>query len=125
MSAVINKVSGFANSLVTKSTQFANSAVYWGKVGAEVGKVVYKQEGLAPPTQQQFQQVYQNALKFIQSPQQQKEFIAKASQFQPTRQCAVKAGVYGAHLLGFFSVGEIIGRRSIFGYPSVGHAEHH
>lgn len=123
MSAIINKATSAVNSLVTKSTQLANCAVYWTKVSAEVGKVVYKNEGLAPPSTQQFQQVYQNALKFIKSPQQQKEFAQKAAQFKPNKECAVKAAVYGTQLLAFFSVGEIIGRRHVFGYPSVGH--HH
>lgn len=123
MSAIINKATGIVNNAVTKTTQFGNCAVYWGKVGAEVSKLVYQKEGLAPPSSQQFQSVYNNALKFIQSPQQQKEFIAKAAAFRPGKGCAVKAGVYGTQLLAFFSVGEIIGRRSIFGYPSLGH--HH
>lgn len=125
MSAIINKATGFANSLVTKSTQLANCAVYWSKVGAEVGKVVYKSEGLAPPSQQQFQQVYQNAFKLIKSPQQQKELLAKASQFRPGKECAAKAAIYGTQLLAFFSVGEIIGRRSLFGYPAFGHGQEH
>lgn len=120
MSAIITKATSAVNGLVNKSTQLANCATYWGKVSAEVGKIVYKSEGLAPPTQQNFQQVYQNALKFIKSPQQQKEFVTKASQFKPTKECAVKAAVYGTQLLGFFSLGEIIGRRRIFGYPAVG-----
>lgn len=123
MSAIITKATNTVNGLVNKSTQFVNCATYWGKVSAEVGKIVYKSEGLAPPTQQNFQQVYQNAFKFIKSPQQQKDFLAKAAQFKPTKECAVKAAVYGTQLLGFFSVGEIIGRRSVFGYPSVG--SHH
>ncbi|ODV78005.1 uncharacterized protein CANTADRAFT_7473 [Suhomyces tanzawaensis NRRL Y-17324] len=123
MSAIISKATNVVNGLVTKSTQVANSALYWTKVGAEVGKVVYKKEGLAPPSGQQFQQLYQNALKFVQSPAQQKEFLSKAAQIQPNKETAVKAAVYGTQLLAFFSIGEIIGRRSIFGYPSSG--SHH
>lgn len=124
MSAIVTKVTNVTNSLVAKSTQLANAAVYWGKVTAEVGKIVYKAEGLAPPSQKQFQQVYQTAWKSITSPQQQKELLAKVTQFQPTKDNLAKGAVYGVHLLAFFSVGEIIGRRSVFGYPSV-HSEHH
>lgn len=123
MSAIITRATGLINNTIAKSTQLANQAVYWGKVGAEVGKIVYKQEGLAPPSTAQFQQVYNNALKFIQTPSLQKEFLQKAANFKPTRECAVKAGVYGTQLLAFFSLGEIIGRRSIFGYP-VEHSHH-
>lgn len=123
MSAIITKATNTVNSLVNKSTQFANCALYWGKVSAEVGKVVYRSEGLAPPSTQQFQHVYQNAFKFVKSSQQQREFITKAAQFKPAKECAVKGAVYGVQLLAFFSVGEIIGRRHVFGYPAVG--SHH
>ncbi|EGV66112.1 ATP synthase subunit G atp20 [Yamadazyma tenuis] len=120
MSAIVSKATGIVNNAVAKSTYLANQAVYWGKVGAEVGKIVYQKEALAPPSTAQFQQVYNNALKFVQTPALQKEFFQKAANFKPTRECAVKAAVYGTQLLAFFSVGEVIGRRSLFGYPSVG-----
>lgn len=123
MSAIINKANSIISSVVSKSTSFANCAVYWGKVGAEVGKQVYKAEKLAPPSGKDFQTVYQNVLKFVYSPQQQKEFFNKAVQFRPTKEVGVKSAVYGIQLLAFFSLGEIIGRRKLIGYPAVGH--HH
>lgn len=125
MSAIISKATGLVNSAVSKTTELANCAVYWGKVGAEVGKVVYKAEGLAPPSQQQFLQVYTNVLKLVQSPKQQKELLASAAKFSLNKETGVKAAVYGTQLLAFFSVGEIVGRRSLFGYPSAGHHGHH
>lgn len=125
MSAIISKATGFVNNIASKSTKLANTVTYWSKVGAELGKTVYKQEGLAPPNVQQFQQVYQNAVKFVKSSSQQQAFLEKVSQFQPNRANGIKAAVYGTHLLAFFSIGEIIGRRKIVGYPSFGHAEHH
>lgn len=125
MSAIVSKATGLVNSVVTKSTELANCAVYWGKVGAEIGKVVYKAEGLAPPSQQQFTQVYKNAFEVVKSQQKQKELLSKASSFTLNKQNAVKAAVYGTQLLAFFSVGEIIGRRSLFGYPVAHHGEHH
>lgn len=125
MSAIVNKATGLITRLTEKSVQATNAAVYWGKVGAEVGKIVYKQEGLAPPTSKQFLEVYQKALKFIKSPKDQQALLEKASQFKVTKEVGVKAAVYGTQLLAFFSIGEIIGRRKVFGYPSFGHAEHH
>jgi F-type H+-transporting ATPase subunit g len=124
MSAIISKATGIVNGLVTKTGELTNCAVYWSKVGAELGKSIYKSEGLAPPTQVQFQQVYQKAFALLKSPQQQKELLQKAAQFKPSKQAVVKASVGGIQVLAFFSVGEIIGRRSIFGYPSVGGAHH-
>lgn len=126
MSAIVTKATNTVNSLVAKSTQLANCAVYWGKVSAEVGKVIYKKEGLAPPSQKDFQTLYESALKFAKSSQQQKKFLEDVAAFKPTKECVVKAGVYGTQLLAFFSIGEVIGRRKVFGYPSVGiHSAHH
>lgn len=125
MSAIINKATGFVNSTVAKSTQLANYAVYWGKVGGEIAKVVYKSEGLAPPSQAQFQQVYRSWFKLLKTPTEQKALLNKLSSIEANKATAVKAAIYGVQALAFFSVGEIIGRRSLFGYPSVGHAEHH
>ncbi|PVH13889.1 uncharacterized protein CXQ87_002007 [Candidozyma duobushaemuli] len=124
MSAIVSKATGLFNSAVAKSTQLANCAVYWGKVGAEVGKIVYKQEGLAPPSQAQFKQVYNNFVKFLQTPSEQKAALEAVTKFQPNKQNLSQLGIYSIHVLAFFSVGEIIGRRSLFGYP-VAHAEHH
>lgn len=125
MSAIINKATGLVNTTVAKTTQLANCAVYWGKVGAEVAKVVYKAEGLAPPTQAQFQQTYQSWFKVLKSPTDQIALFKKVSAVEPNKANAAKAAIYSIQALAFFSVGEIIGRRSIFGYPAVGHAEHH
>lgn len=124
MSAIINKAAGLLNSTIAKTTELTNATVYWGKVGAEIGKTVYKAEGLAPPSQAQFKQVYENLLKFAKSPSEQKAFLQKATAFQPTKENLSKAAVYGIHGLAFFSVGEIIGRRKLFGYPALGHGHH-
>ncbi|EEQ38898.1 putative 5-hydroxyisourate hydrolase [Clavispora lusitaniae] len=125
MSAIINKATGLVNSAVAKSTQLANCAVYWGKVTGEIAKTVYKSEGLAPPSQAQFKQTYQSWFNVLKSTNEQKQLLKKLSGVQADKATVTKAAVYGIHCLAFFSVGEIIGRRSIFGYPAVGHAEHH
>ncbi|KAG7195889.1 ATP synthase subunit G atp20 [Scheffersomyces spartinae] len=112
--------------LTSSLTKLSNATVYWSKVAVEVGKIVYKKEALAPPSSQQFQQVYQSWIKFVKSPAQQKQFLEQAGSFQFSKACAAKAAIYGTQLLAFFSLGEIIGRRHIVGYPSVGgHQEHH
>lgn len=125
MSAIINKATGFVNSAITKSTQLANCAVYWGKVGGEIAKTVYKAEGLAPPSQAQFQQTYQSWFKVLKTPTEQKQLLNKLKGVQADKATVTKVAVFGIQSLAFFSVGEIIGRRSVFGYPAVGHAEHH
>lgn len=112
--------------LTSSLSKLTNATVYWSKVAVEVSKVVYKKEALAPPSTQQFQQVYQSWVKFLKTPAQQKQLLEKAGSFQLTKASAAKAAIYGTQLLAFFSLGEIIGRRHIVGYPAVGgHHEHH
>ena len=94
-------------------------------VRAEVGKAVYKAEGLAPPSLAQFKQAYEASVKFLQTPAQQKALQEKITSLPLNKATFTKAAVYGIHGLAFFSIGEIIGRRSFFGYPALGHAEHH
>ncbi|RLV92986.1 ATP synthase subunit g mitochondrial [Spathaspora sp. JA1] len=125
MSAIITKVTGFVNCAIQKSTQLTNVAIYWGKVSGELAKQVYKKEGLAPPSVQEFQTYYGNILKNLKSSSQREAIANKVLNFQPSSKCAAKAGIYGIQLLAFFSVGEVIGRRQLIGYPSFGEEHHH
>lgn len=124
MSSAATKASNAVSGLIQKSTQLANCAVYWAKVGGELGKIVWKREAMAPPSGEQFQQVYQKAFALIKSPEQQKQLLQKAAQIKPSKECATKFVYFGVQLAAFWSVGEMIGRRSITGYPKLAHAHH-
>lgn len=79
---------------------------------------------MAPPSIKQFETVYQNAFKWLKTPAEQQKLIEQAKAYKPNAQDAVKYGVYGIQLAGFFALGEIVGRRQIFGYPKLGEAHH-
>lgn len=100
--------------------------VYWTKVGAELTKFVAKAEGLAPPSQAEFQSVYQHVSNFIKGKNQ---ATILASRFKSlgtdNTERALKLGTYVVQCVGCFSLGEVIGRRHIVGYPSFGHDKHH
>lgn len=125
MSAIISKATNFVNNAITKTTELTHCTIYWSKVTAEITTTVFKKEGLAPPSQAQFQEVYKKAVATFYSPEKQRELYHKVLSIKPTKENAAKFGVYGVHLLGFFSLGEIIGRRSIFGYPTRSIVAHH
>lgn len=55
--------------------------------------------------------MYNCALSFIKSQQQQKEFIDKAMKFRPTKEVGAQAGIYGIQLLAFYSVGNYVGEK--------------
>lgn len=80
---------------------------------------------------QTFQNYFQNVWKQVQNPQ---ALMRQLSSKVPTQNPAesvknisaaqwTAAGVLGAELLGFFTVGEIIGRMKLVGYH--GEVEHH
>ncbi|RCK63754.1 ATP synthase subunit g, mitochondrial [Candida viswanathii] len=113
-------MSAVVNSIVTKVTSLTNAATYWAKVGGELAKQVYKAEGLKPPSGKEFETVYQQAVKLIKTPAEQQKLFNQVKDIKPTKETAYKAGIYGIQLLAFFSVGEVIGRRSLTPI-SVGH----
>ncbi len=92
----------------------------------EVSKQIYAKEGLAPPKLKDFEVVYkklyQQALQYTQQPQKALD-LTKNIKF--TKDNVYKYGAYAIQLLGLFSLGEIIGRRKVFGYPSFAKQESH
>lgn len=110
-----------STSLLSKANLLVSKALYFGKVGAELSKQVYVKEGLQPPAINIFKQTYINwyksSLKFAQDPQP----LIKCAQ-NLKKDDLIKYGAIGVQLLGFFSVGEIIGRRHVVGYKSYYHS---
>lgn len=91
--------------------------VYYSKVGLEVGKIVFQGRAMSPPSVATFQTYYEGLVKSIQN-----RTILKSSQnlIQQARNIGATqiaaGGVVAAELLGFFTVGEIIGRFKLIGY---------
>ncbi|VEU22491.1 DEKNAAC103687 [Brettanomyces naardenensis] len=102
---------------------FFDCAAYWTKVAGEVAKQVYLKEGLAPPKTTEFKQVYDDAinqgLSFIKNPKGYSTSLVRSSQNFTTNDI-VKYTSYLLQILGFFALGEIIGRRQVVGYPKYG-----
>lgn len=102
-------------------SQIANQATYWAKVSGEVAKQVYVKEGLAPPSVGEFQKVADCATKLAQ--QAAKDPRGTVATFVKTAEGQSKTDVlrylaYFVQIVGFFSLGEIIGRRNVVGYKS-------
>ncbi|KAF1993940.1 mitochondrial F1F0-ATP synthase-like protein g subunit [Amniculicola lignicola CBS 123094] len=111
------------------------TAVYYSKVALELGKVVAKERKMSPPDVATFQSYYQSALARLRNPS---ELLAQAAQtasktnpqnvLNQIRNMGtgqwVTGGVVAAEILGFFTVGEMIGRRHIVGYRKAGHGAH-
>jgi len=109
--------------------------IYYGRVGLELSKIVFQAQKMAPPPMATFQGYFQNIVRSVRNPNSLLSVSAdKAAQsISPNSilssirnmntQSLVTGGVVLAEVLGFFTVGEIIGRMKLIGYR--GETEHH
>ncbi|KAE8142565.1 mitochondrial ATP synthase g subunit-domain-containing protein [Aspergillus pseudotamarii] len=103
--------------------------LYYGKVGLELAKLVFRGQNMTPPNLATFQSFYQPLLNAFRSPAALKNanFVSPGDIAARVRNANKKeialAGVTLAEIIGFFTVGEMIGRMNIVGYR--GHPEHH
>ncbi|EPE10187.1 atp synthase subunit g [Ophiostoma piceae UAMH 11346] len=103
--------------------------VYYSRVGLELSRLVFHAQKMAPPPFATFQTAFESAYKQLQNPakliQSATSVVKSARSVTPTQLAA--GGVLAAELLGFFTVGEIIGRFKLIGYrgPSPAAAAHH
>eukprot|EP00835_Amoeboradix_gromovi_P004869 NODE_409_length_9212_cov_0.585537.p13 type:complete len:108 gc:universal NODE_409_length_9212_cov_0.585537:1601-1278(-) len=93
------------------ATIFVNQSLYALKVGQQLAVKVYQRENMSPPTSKEleasvtgFKEVVKRAVQ-----------MAKSKQLPNVQQLKI-TGRVGLELLGFFTIGEIIGRRNIIGY---------
>ena len=98
-----------------KYTQLAlslwNQTLYALKVGQHIAVKVYEKEKMSPPSGKEIEQSF-DALKHVFK----SSFnMAKSKQLPNVEQLKL-GGRVGLELLGFFTVGEMIGRGSLVGY---------
>ncbi|KAI0438027.1 putative sorbitol dehydrogenase [Xylaria telfairii] len=131
----LSKVGGRTARLVAFVEKQVPTVIYYSKVGAEVAKIVFRTQKMSPPPletfQTYFQNVWKNRISLLQSASQ----AATKTAQQPgsilsrvqnlNRAQLVAGGVVAAECLGFFTVGEMIGRFKIIGYHGETAAAHH
>ncbi|KAG8408922.1 ATP synthase subunit G atp20 [Metarhizium acridum] len=113
----LGKIGGRTGRLIAFIERQTPFVVYYSKVGAEVAKLVFQGQKMSPPSVATFQNTYQTLWRsfrrgtLFQSPQN----ILQQARNLSNAQLAT-AGVVAAECLGFFTVGEMIGRFKIVGY---------
>lgn len=111
-------------SILTKTqavaTKSACKILYYGKVSKELALQVYSKEKWMPPNLQTFQNVYcglyKDSIRYMNKPY---DLISKYNKM--TKDEMVQYGAIGIQLIGFYSVGEMIGRRKLVGYRNYNH----
>ncbi|CCH59881.1 hypothetical protein TBLA_0C00650 [Henningerozyma blattae CBS 6284] len=112
---MLSRFQTLATRFAPKASQWTTKSVYYGKIGSELSKQVYFREGLQPPSLGEFSSVYRNLYEeFIHIIQNPNAFYQRCSQVSSKQ--VVKFCAYGIQVLGFYSLGEIIGRRKLVGY---------
>ncbi|KAF2476100.1 putative mitochondrial F1F0-ATP synthase g subunit [Lindgomyces ingoldianus] len=108
--------------------------VYYSKVGLELGKLVAQQRKMSPPDLATFQSYFQPVINGLRNPATLLAQTSTSSALQPAnilnrlRNLSMaqwaSAGVVSAEVIGFFTVGQMIGRFKIVGYRSSAPAHH-
>ncbi|OQO06407.1 hypothetical protein B0A51_17997 [Rachicladosporium sp. CCFEE 5018] len=140
-SSTISSVGGRAGRLISFAQGLVPPTIYYAKVVGELGKLAVSGRNMAPPNMQTIQSYLtplQNAAKNYQT------LLNRTSQTAAqTAEAAVKnpetfltrlrnldsatliqVGVVTAETIGFFTIGEIIGKFKIVGYRSAAPAHH-
>lgn len=120
---MLGRIQAFTTGLVTKTTSFATRTIYYGKVGAELSKQVYLKEGLQPPSIADFKkvysQLYKKSLHYAVKPKEVVEIVKTLS-----KNDALRYGAFAVQIVGFYSIGEVIGRRHLVGYKNYQPSHH-
>jgi len=116
------------------------TTIYYSRVGLELGRLVFKGQGMAPPSMSHVQSYTQPLTNAVKNPDRLRHFITDASSNLPknaqspegilssvrnvNRQQMANIGVVAAEVLGFFTVGTMIGRLKVVGYHGEVHHDH-
>ncbi|KAA8651447.1 hypothetical protein EYZ11_011913 [Aspergillus tanneri] len=124
----LRKIGGRTGKVISFVDSMIPPTVYYAKVGLELGKLVFRGQNMTPPSLATFQLYFQPLTNAFRNPA-----ALKSLKFSPqdiltrvrsaNKKEIALAGVTAAEVIGFFTVGEMIGRMNIVGYK--GHPEHH
>ncbi|KAK2813848.1 hypothetical protein FQN50_000249 [Emmonsiellopsis sp. PD_5] len=116
----LRKVGGRTGRVISFFDSLRAPTIYYSKVGLELSRIVFRGQNMSPPTMATFQAYYQPLLNSLRQPSTlSKAFnpdaILPSIRSMDCRQWAL-VGVTTAEVIGFFSVGEILGRLKLVGY---------
>ncbi|KAI9932223.1 hypothetical protein ASPWEDRAFT_154250 [Aspergillus wentii DTO 134E9] len=124
--AALRKVGGRTGKVISFVDSMIPPTVYYSKVGIEVARLVFRGQNMSPPNMATFQSYFQPLINATRNPAALKN-VSPSNILSCIRNASKKeialAGVATAEVIGFFTVGEMIGRMNIVGYR--GEPEHH
>ncbi|KAK0631782.1 mitochondrial ATP synthase g subunit-domain-containing protein [Immersiella caudata] len=130
VSGALGRIGGRTGRLIAFIERQVPFVIYYSKVGIELSKVVFKGQNMTPPPVSTFQTYFANLFKQAQNPSallqtapSSGNVLQRVRNFNKTQ--AIAGGVLLAECLGFFTVGEMIGRVKLIGYHGEVAAAHH
>ncbi|WYZ44344.1 hypothetical protein EsH8_VII_000780 [Colletotrichum jinshuiense] len=133
--SALGKVGGRTGKVIGFIEKQVPWVIYYSRVGLELSKIVFRGQKMAPPPVTTFQTYFQNALSALKNPNallSSASSTASSAAAKPAsiasriNTATVAAGaVVAAECLGFFTVGEMIGRFKLVGYHGATPAAHH
>ncbi|KAI5795394.1 mitochondrial ATP synthase g subunit-domain-containing protein [Peziza echinospora] len=124
----LGKVGGRTGALVKQIEAAIPPTLQALRVARELTKIVFHARQMAPPPISAFETQYKTLVQRLQNPSSlAKSFSVQNVLAKLSDTAALKnTGIIAAEVLGFFTVGEMIGRRKIVGYRGkVASAAHH
>ncbi|RHZ49741.1 F1F0 ATP synthase subunit g [Aspergillus thermomutatus] len=125
LGSALRKVGGRTGKVIAFVDSLIPPTIYYSKVGLELAKLVFRGQNMTPPNLATFQAYFQPLVNAARNPATLKNFSPQniISRVRNANKKEIAfAGVTAAEVIGFFTVGEMIGRMNIVGYR--GHAEH-
>lgn len=127
----LGRIGGRTGRLIAFVESLIPPTIYYSRVGLELAKLTFHGQKMAPPSVAQFQSYFQPLTGALRNPS---SLFSRISSYDPqavlqsvrnlNRQQLAQVGVFGAEILGFFTVGTMIGRMKVVGYhgePAHGH----
>ncbi|EFE30902.1 ATP synthase subunit g [Trichophyton mentagrophytes] len=117
----LKKVGGRTAKLVAFVESLIPPTIYYSRVGLELSKIVFRGQKMAPPDMATFQSYLYSALNSLRQPstifaslRNPNGSVSRLRNFD-AKQWAI-VGITTAEVIGFFSVGEMLGRFKVVGY---------
>merc|ERR1711939_609473 len=127
----VSKIGGRTGRVISFVESLIPPTVYYSRVGLELARIVFKGQSMAPPSTAHFQpliNVFRNPRSIGSTMSSMTSSVNPESLLSTVRnvnsQQLTTAGIVFAQVLGFFTVGEMIGRFKVVGYHGEPHHEH-
>jgi F-type H+-transporting ATPase subunit g len=127
----LGRIGGRTGRLIAFVERQIPPTIYYARVGLELSKLVFQGQKMSPPPVSTFQAYFQRLVKSVRNPSalfpsaagsNPQSFLQSLRNINSAQ--LISGAVIGAELLGFFTVGEIIGRFKVVGYRSDTGAHH-